>query len=96
MYIYIYIYIYTNIAESLIERDYWPRYAHAAWQLCIDLKRHIADSKTSQLALCLQSTELSYSMSNKGFSHTIFVVIPCRGYKSLSIVSHSLEIYHTY
>ena len=34
--IYIYIYIYTNIAESRIERDYWPRfarYAHAARQL---------------------------------------------------------------
>ena len=30
--IYIYIYIYTNIAESRIERDYWPRYAHAARQ----------------------------------------------------------------
>ena len=36
IYIYIYIYIYTNIAESRIERDYWPRfarYAHAARQL---------------------------------------------------------------
>ena len=34
--IYIYIYIYTNITESRIERDYWPRfarYAHAARQL---------------------------------------------------------------
>ena len=36
IYIIIYIYIYTNIAESRIERDYWPRfarYAHAARQL---------------------------------------------------------------
>ena len=28
-----YIILYTNIAESRIERDYWPRYAHAARQL---------------------------------------------------------------
>ena len=35
IYIYIYIYIYTNIAESQIERDYWPRYAHAARQLTL-------------------------------------------------------------
>ena len=33
LFIYIYIYIYTNIAESRIERDYWPRYAHAARQM---------------------------------------------------------------
>ena len=36
--IYIYIYIHTNIAESRIEHDYWPRfarYAHAAGQLVI-------------------------------------------------------------
>ena len=26
------IYIYTNITESRIECDYWPRYAHAARQ----------------------------------------------------------------
>ena len=31
----IYIYIYTNIAESRIERDYWPRYAHAAINLLV-------------------------------------------------------------
>ena len=30
--IYTNIYIYTNIAESRMERDYWPRYAHAARQ----------------------------------------------------------------
>ena len=33
--------VYTNIAESRIERDYWPRfarYAHAARQLCSTLR----------------------------------------------------------
>ena len=40
IYIYIYMYIYANIAESEIDRDYKPRYAHTARQLLHSRQYH--------------------------------------------------------
>ena len=75
IHIYIYIYIYTNIAESRIERDYWPRfarYAHAARQLMQYIEIHYVctkEMKPGWVSACIWKTY-----------NTIFIILcdmPC-------------------